>query len=258
MGDRIEIDLDGRVALVTGGTRGIGRGIATTLLAAGATVVVCGRNEPGDPVAVDGRSARFVTADVRDDEDVERLVADVVDTDGRLDLLVNNAGGAPHRDVVDASARHLRAVVDLNLVSAMVLSAAAARAMVAGGGGSIVNVASVSGTRPSPGTAAYGAAKAGLVSLTTSMAVELAPDVRVNAVTPGLIATEASVDHYGGQVGMDRVAATVPLGRFGTPDDIGGAVAWLASDHAAYVTGANLVLHGGGEWPAFLRAAAGS
>lgn len=240
------------MALVTGGTRGIGRGIADALLEAGATVVVCGRHDPDDDIA---GGARFVPADVRDDADVARLVADVVDTEGRIDVLVNNAGGAPHRDVVAASARHLRAVVDLNLVAPLVLTAAVARVMVEAGGGAVVNVASVSGTRPSPGTAAYGAAKAGLLNLTTTLAVELAPHVRVNAVTPGLVATEASVDHYGGDEGMARVAATVPLGRFGTPADVGAAVTWLASDHAAYVTGANLVLHGGGEEPAFLRAA---
>jgi NAD(P)-dependent dehydrogenase (short-subunit alcohol dehydrogenase family) len=124
-------------------------------------------------------------------------------------------------------------------------------------GGAIVNISSVSALRPSPGTAAYGAAKAGLLSLTQSLAVEWAPKVRVNAVSAGLVATEDSLDHYGGPAGVERVAATVPSGRFASPGDVADAVAYLASPLAAYVSGANLVLHGGGEWPAFLRAAEG-
>jgi NAD(P)-dependent dehydrogenase (short-subunit alcohol dehydrogenase family) len=115
----------------------------------------------------------------------------------------------------------------------------------------------VSGLRPSPNSAAYGAAKAGLLSLTQTLAVEWAPKVRVNACTAGLVATEDSLEWYGGQEGLDRVAATVPLGRFGTPADVADAVLFLASPLASYITGANLVLHGGGEWPAFLRAAEG-
>ena len=111
-------------------------------------------------------------------------------------------------------------------------------------GGSIVNIASVSGLRPSPGTAAYGAAKAGLINLTQSLAVEWAPKVRVNALSAGLVATEAADDHYGGAEGMAAVAATVPLGRFGTPEDMAGMCLFLASPLAAYVTGANLVAHG--------------
>jgi NAD(P)-dependent dehydrogenase (short-subunit alcohol dehydrogenase family) len=118
-------------------------------------------------------------------------------------------------------------------------------------------VASVSGLRPSPGTAAYGAAKAGLLSLTQTLAIEWAPKVRVNAVSAGLVATEDSLDHYGGADGLERVAATVPNGRFGTPADVADAVVFLASPLSSYATGTNLVLHGGGEWPAFLRAAEG-
>jgi NAD(P)-dependent dehydrogenase (short-subunit alcohol dehydrogenase family) len=111
--------------------------------------------------------------------------------------------------------------------------------------------------RPSPGTAAYGAAKAGLVSLTGTLAVEWAPKVRVNCVSAGLIDTGTDPEHYGGPEGMARVAATVPLARMGTPSDVAGLCLFLASPLAAYVTGANLVAHGGGEWPAFLRAARG-
>ena len=123
-------------------------------------------------------------------------------------------------------------------------------------GGSIVNIASVSGLRPSPGTAAYGAAKAGLISLTQSLAMEWAPKVRVNAVTAGIVATEGADDHYGGTEGMAGSPPPCPSGRFGTPADVAGPCLFLASPLAAYVTGTNLVAHGGGEWPAFLTAVA--
>lgn len=124
-------------------------------------------------------------------------------------------------------------------------------------GGSIINICSVSATRPSPGTAAYGAAKAGLLNLGRSLAVEWAPKVRVNAVIGGLIRTEQSHLHYGNDDGLQRVAATVPLGRLAEPGDIGDACLYLASPLAAYVSGAEIALHGGGERPAFLDAAQG-
>jgi NAD(P)-dependent dehydrogenase (short-subunit alcohol dehydrogenase family) len=116
-------------------------------------------------------------------------------------------------------------------------------------------VSSVSGLRPSPGASAYGAAKAGLINLTTTLAVEWAPLVRINCVSAGLLDTGAGDEFYGGPGGMERMAATVPLGRMGTPADVAEACLWLASPGSSYVSGANLVLHGGGEWPAFLRAA---
>ena len=121
-------------------------------------------------------------------------------------------------------------------------------------GGVIVNVASVSGLRPSPGTAAYGAAKAGLLNLTQTLAVEWAPKVRVVAVTPGMVATEQADLFYGDEASQARVAATVPAGRLAQPAEVGDAVLFLASPLAAYASGTNLVLHGGGERPAFLRA----
>jgi NAD(P)-dependent dehydrogenase (short-subunit alcohol dehydrogenase family) len=124
-------------------------------------------------------------------------------------------------------------------------------------GGAIVNIASVSGTRPSPGTAAYGAAKAGLLNLTQTLAVEWAPRVRVNAVVAGLIATEQAHLHYGDEAAIARVAATVPAGRLGTPDDVAGACLYLSSSLAGYVTGAALSVHGGNERPAYLGAVAG-
>jgi NAD(P)-dependent dehydrogenase (short-subunit alcohol dehydrogenase family) len=248
----IAIDLAGKVALVTGGTKGIGAGIADRLAEAGATVVVCGRNAPASS------AHQFHACDVRDPEQVTALVDAIEAEHGRLDIAVNNAGGSPTVDAADASPRFTEAIIRLNLLAPMLVAQAANRVMQQQpDGGAIVNITSVSGLRPSPGTSAYGAAKAGLLNATHTLAVEWAPKVRVNAVSGGLIATEDSLDHYGGAAGLARVAATVPMGRFGTPGDMADAVLFLASPLAAYVTGANLLLHGGGEWPAFLRAAEG-
>jgi NAD(P)-dependent dehydrogenase (short-subunit alcohol dehydrogenase family) len=174
-------------------------------------------------------------------------------------VLVNNAGGAPYALAADASPRFHAKVTELNLLAPLLLSQAVNDVMQRQeDGGVIVNVSSVSATRPSPGTAAYGAAKAGLDSLTRSLAVEWAPKVRVNSLDVGLVRTEQSDLHYGDAAGVQRVAATVPLGRLATPRDVGNVAAFLASPLAAYVSGATLAVHGGGEVPAFLAAARGA
>ncbi len=250
---QLAFDFTDRVVVVTGGTRGVGAGVVAAFLAAGANVVTCGRQDASSPGAV------FVTADVRKPEEARRVVETAAETFGRLDVLVNNAGGSPYRNAADASPRFIESIVALNLLAPFFCAQAAYGVMAAQEhGGAIVNVASVSGIRPSPGTAAYGAAKAGLINLTATLAIEWAPAVRVNCVSAGMVRTEASEDHYGGHDNLARVAATVPLGRLGVPEDVAAACMFLASDHASYVTGANLVLHGGGEWPAFLAAAGGA
>lgn len=233
-----------RAVLVTGGTRGIGRGIADRFAADGARVAVCGRNEPDELPA----GLRFWTADVRDPDQVERLVGDIVAALGRLDVVVNNAGGAPTVDAATAPPKLTDKIVALNLTAPLLVSEAANRQMqTQDEGGAIVNITSVSALRPSPGAAAYGAAKAGVVHLARSQAQAWAPRVRVNCVSAGLIETEQTEEWYGGPAGVARVAAVVPLGRMGTPADVADAVCFLASPAAAYITGSNLVVDGGGE-----------
>ncbi|MGW4210771.1 SDR family oxidoreductase [Lentzea sp. NPDC004789] len=244
----MELSLDGSVVLVTGGVRGVGLGITRAFLAAGATVVTCARR----PAEVPGAS--FVECDVRDAAQVSALVSGLVDRFGRLDVVVNNAGGAPFALAAKASPRFHQKIVELNLLAPLLVSQAA-YAVMKDAGGSIVMVSSVSGRRPSPGTAAYGAAKAGLDNLTASLAVEWAPRVRVNALAVGMVRTEQSHLHYGSEAGIEAVARTVPLGRLATPDEVGACAVFLASPLASYVTGSTLVVHGGGERPAFLAAA---
>lgn len=242
------IDLGGQVAIVTGGTRGLGRQIAQALLRAGAAVTVCGRTEPDDLP----EGLTFRAADIRDPEQAQALVDGVVERHGRLDILVNNAGGSPQAPAT-ASPRFFDSIVKLNLHSAMYMSQYAYAHMAKAGAGSIVNIASVSGIRPSPMTAAYGAAKAGLLSLTQSLAQEWGPDgVRVNAIIVGLMQTEDSAQTYGDAEAQAAVARSLPLQRMGTGFDVAGAVLWLCSDLAGWVSGARINVDGGGERPYFL------
>ncbi|MFI5618396.1 SDR family oxidoreductase [Streptomyces sp. NPDC051567] len=248
------MELDGRVAVVTGGTRGVGAGVARSFLTAGARVVVCARRPPDRPVTADGRTASFTALDLRDPDAVGKFFETVANRYGRLDCLVNNAGGTPYRLLDEAAAQRHARVVELNLLAPLTASLAAypwlRRAR-----GSVVMIGSVSGTRPSPGTAAYGAAKAGLEHLARSMAVEWAPEVRVNSLVLGMVRTELAHLHYGDAAGVAAVGATVPLGRLAEPSEAGAAAVFLASDRAGYVSGASLLVHGGGERPAFLAAA---
>jgi NAD(P)-dependent dehydrogenase (short-subunit alcohol dehydrogenase family) len=249
------LDMRGKVVIVTGGGRGVGRGIATRFLEAGAEVVICGRKPPESPPGYEGRLAHFVAADVRELEQSLAVIVFAMQRFGRLDVLVNNAGGSPAAPAATASPRFSEAILKLNLIAPLQFAQQANAIMQnQPEGGVIVNIASVSALRPSPGTAAYGAAKAGLLSLTQTLAVEWAPKVRVNAVTAGMIETELAHLFYGEGETRARVAATVPLGRLGTPRDVGDACLFLASPLAAYVTGASLLVHGGGERPAFLDA----
>lgn len=250
----LDIDLAGRVALVTGGARGIGRGISEVLLAAGATVVTCGRSEADPP-----EGATHQLCDVREPESVTALVDAIVADHGRLDVVVNNAGGAPSTDAATASPRFHDKIVGLNLLAPLNVAQAANAVMrEQAGGGSIVNISSISAHRPAPTIAAYGAAKAGLDALTTSLAMEWGPKVRVNAVDVGLVRTADTADHYGGDATVAEIERTIPAGRMADVREIGNVVAFLASDLASYVSGAQVACHGGGEQPVFLHIAEAS
>ena len=243
------IDLSGRVAIVTGGTRGLGRDIAVALKAAGCVVAICGRNAPAQPV----EGVYFQACDIRDPQQGQALVEAVVQRHGRLDILVNNAGGAPPHEAATASPRFIDALIGLNLLGPLYMAQAAYPHLKAAGGGSIINIASVSGARPSPGTAIYGAAKAGLLNLTQSLAQEWGKDqIRVNAIIAGLMTTENAEATYGDAQAQAKVAASMPLERMGTGEDLAGAVLWLCSDLAGWVSGARLQVDGGGERPYFL------
>ena len=249
------LDFTNRVVLVTGGTKGVGKGIAEQFLQYDATVIICGRNEPETAISVNNHHAIFMACDVCSFEAIEAMINAIIEQHGHLDVLVNNAGGAPYAEAANVSPRFSKKIIDLNLLAPLYCAQLANKAMQQQDhGGNIINIASVSATRPSPGTAAYGAAKAGLMNLTTSLAVEWAPKVRLNSIIAGLIQTEQSHLHYGDEQGIAKVSATIPLGRMASTHDIGNACLYLASDLASYVTGAALTVHGGGEKPAFLSA----
>jgi NAD(P)-dependent dehydrogenase (short-subunit alcohol dehydrogenase family) len=238
--------LSGRTVVVTGGTRGVGAGIARAFVEAGADVLTCARRPPEEPV----KGTEFAPVDLRDPDAVRAFFGALP----RLDVLVNNAGGAPYRPLVDADAERHARIIELNLLAPLTASLAAYDQLKRAKG-SVVMIGSVSGSRPSPGSAAYGAAKAGLENLARSMAVEWAPEIRVNTLVVGMVRTERSHLHYGGEDGIAAVSRTVPLGRLADPSDVGAAAVFLASDAAAYISGASLLVHGGGERPAFLDAA---
>lgn len=211
--------------------------------------MVCGRSEPDDlPLGVE-----FMAADIRDPDAAKALVDTTAGKFGRLDILVNNAGGSPAVDAATASPRFFDSILKLNLQAPMYMAQAAYPHMLAAEGGSVINIASVSGARPSPGTAAYGAAKAGLLNLTQSLAQEWGPHgIRVNAIIAGLMQTENAEATYGDAKAQAAVGKSMPLQRMGTGEDLAGAVLWLCSDLASWVSGARINVDGGGERPYFL------
>jgi NAD(P)-dependent dehydrogenase (short-subunit alcohol dehydrogenase family) len=244
----LSLDLTDRVVLITGGTQGIGAGIATRFVDAGAVVVTCARSV----VDVPAPGTTHLQCDVRDPDAVTALVDSIVARHGRLDVLVNNAGGSPYALAADASPGFHDKVIDLNLSAPLLVAQRANAVMQAQeSGGSIVNVSSISALRPSPGTAAYAAAKAGLDSLTRSLAVEWAPRVRINSIDVGLCRTPQTADHYGSDETVAAIEATIPLRRMARPDEVGNVAVFLASGLASYVSGATIECHGGGEPPIF-------
>lgn len=237
-----------KTVIVTGGSRGTGKGIAEQYLSDGANVVICGRRKPNSLPTVKDRSAIFVQADIREAEQATLVIEEAVRLTGRLDVLINNAGGGPPVESATASPRLSESIIKLNLLAPLFCAQAAYKAILeTAGSGSILSIASVSAVRPSPGAAAYGAAKAGLVNLTRSLAMEWAPKIRVNAIIAGLIKTEASLDHYGGTAGIERIEQALPMRRMATPKDIANACTYLTSDEAKYISGTAIEIHGGGE-----------
>ena len=244
-------DLTGRAVVVTGGTKGLGRALAAAFSKAGADVLVCARHAPD---VVDDDIA-FVAADLRDPDQAAAVVDAAAQRFGRLDVVVNNAGGAPPADAATVSPRFVDKIVALNLLAPFYVAQRANAVMQQQAeGGVIVNIGSLSAHRGSPGASAYGAAKAGLANLTKSLAMEWAPRVRVNTVTVGYLETEQVEMYYGDPDAVAAVAATVPMGRLVHPDDVAAACLFLASADASFVTGADLTVDGGGETPPFLRA----
>lgn len=230
-----------RVVLVTGGGRGLGRSIAQVFEEAGDTVVVCGRS---------AGLGNFYTCDVRDPEQVAALVEAIVSHHGRLDVVVNNAGGTPYAPASSMSPRLAERIVALNLLAPFYVAQRANAVMQRQpDGGVIINIGSTAAFRPAPNSTPYVAAKAGLVGLTRALAVEWAPKVRVNLVTPGLLRTELVDETYGANLGA--VEATVPMGRMATGSEVGQACLMLASPAAGYISGSELVIDGGGEFPSW-------
>ena len=248
-------DYTDRVVLITGGTRGIGRVIAESFLAAGAHVAVCARTEPDSVPEADGNTATFFAADLREPAQARAVVDSTAAQFGRLDVLVNNAGGSPNADSATVSPRFVEKIVALNLLAPFYVSQPANAVMQRQeDGGSIINIGSVSAHHPAPASAAYSAAKAGLLQLTRALALDWAPKVRVNHITTGLIRTESAVEHYGADGGAS-VARAIPMRRMAVPADVANACLYFGSPLASYVTGADLSVHGGGEVPARYLAA---
>jgi 7-alpha-hydroxysteroid dehydrogenase len=244
--------LDGKVALVTGAGRGIGAGIAIGFAEAGADVVCAARTKAEiDEVAARaralGRRAISVPCDVMQRAELEALVARSLAELGRIDVLVNNAGGSPWKPFLHTSERVFEEAFRFNVTSAFLLARLTVPHMLAAGGGAIVNISSAMGRITDRGFTAYGTAKAALSHLTRLLANELAPRVRVNAISVGAVDTSALAPFLAAEGMREKMESMTPLRRVGSPEDIAAAALWLASDAGAWVTGKIVEVDGGTE-----------
>jgi 3-oxoacyl-[acyl-carrier protein] reductase len=242
------LDLNGKVALVTGASRGIGRAIATMLAGRGATVVAAARGEnAGETVAAisaAGGRAERATVDVTDPASVDALIGGVIAAHGRIDILVNNAGITRDQLMLRMKRADWDDVIATNLTSAFTCAQAAIKPMVKQRSGRIISVSSVVGQSGNAGQANYAASKAGLIGFSKALARELASrNITVNVVAPGLVETDMTRAVTGKAQG--EWLAQIPLGRIGSPEDIAAAVCFLASDEASYITGHVLAVNGG-------------
>ncbi len=243
--------LTDKVAIVTGAGKGIGKGIALAFAEAGADLVCVARTMSQiEATAVEvrnlGRKALAIPCDVRENEQVESMVNKAREEFGRIDILVNNAGGTFFRLALETSERAWESVLRENLTSVFLCSKAVASVMLQQKAGSIVNISTGASRSPSPGFASYAAAKAGVNSLTLTLAHELAPHVRVNCIIPGTIWTEGGASPL--EPAKDKILAAIPLNRMGTPDDIALTAIFLASSASEWVTGRMFSIDGGMEW----------
>jgi NAD(P)-dependent dehydrogenase (short-subunit alcohol dehydrogenase family) len=249
-------DLDGRVALVTGASRGIGSAIANALAEQGAQVVLSSRKQVDLDDEAERINTKFperavgIAAHAGRQEDLQRLVEEVMKRFSRIDILINNAATNPYfGPVLGAELSAWDKTFEVNLRGIFILTKLVYEASMEHHGGAIVNVASIGGIRPGLGLGVYNITKAGVIMLTRQLARELGGKVRVNAVAPGLVKTRFAEALWGNEAILDRVLTSNPMGRIGAPDEIAGAVVFLVSDAASYVNGEVLVIDGGGGDP---------